>query len=80
MMASASWIYVILGSYFLFVKWLGPKLMKDRPAFELKGLLIFYNTTQALANLFLGIYVSKGDPKSAHEFYLTNTPPTVHPE
>lgn len=67
MMASASWIYVILGSYFLFVKWLGPKLMKDRPAFELKGLMIFYNTTQALANLFLGFYVSKGHPESAHE-------------
>lgn len=64
LMASASWIYVILGAYFIFVKWLGPKWMQNRPALELKSVLIVYNTIQAAANLWLGIYVSmKWAPK-----------------
>lgn len=57
-MDNASWIYLIIGSYFLFVKYLGPRWMKDRKAFSLKTLLICYNSIQAVANLILGIYVS----------------------
>lgn len=58
MMGSASWIYIIIGSYFLFVKYIGPRLMQNRPAFELKIVLILYNSVQSLFNLGLGIYVS----------------------
>ena len=56
-MDSASWIYLIMATYFLLI-WLGPKYMKYRPAFNIKGILIAYNSIQALANLGIGIYVS----------------------
>lgn len=62
MMNSAAWIYFIIGSYLFFIKWLGPRIMRDRTAFDLKPILIIYNTIQAVANLCIGIYVGANDP------------------
>jgi hypothetical protein len=47
------WTVLICMGYFYFVKVLGPKLMKDRPAFELKRVLMGYNIFQVVFNAWL---------------------------
>ncbi|KAG5865658.1 hypothetical protein JTB14_012402 [Gonioctena quinquepunctata] len=42
-----------IGFYLYFVKVLGPRLMKNRPPFDIRILLIVYNSLQILANLWL---------------------------
>ncbi|KAG5875512.1 hypothetical protein JTB14_012734 [Gonioctena quinquepunctata] len=42
-----------IGFYLHFVQVLGPKLMKNRPPFDIKILLIVYNSLQIVFNLWL---------------------------
>lgn len=44
--------------YVYFVTEWGPKLMKDRKAFDLKGVIKIYNLIQIFANLYIGFNVS----------------------
>ena len=37
-------------AYVYFVKSLGPKMMKDRAAYQLKSLIIVYNAVQVIAS------------------------------
>ena len=51
---SSPWPTMIICSvYIYFVKFLGPRLMKDRPAFELKGPIIVYNALQVIVSTYL---------------------------
>lgn len=45
-------LITILLSYLLFVKQIGPKLMKNRQPFELRWAMLIYNITMVLVNLF----------------------------
>ena len=45
-------------SYIYFVKILGPKMMKDRPPFELKSAIIVYNVVQVVFSAWLVFRVS----------------------
>lgn len=45
----------IMAAYVYFVLSYGPSVMKNRKPFELKGILLVYNATQILSNLFIGI-------------------------
>ena len=47
------WTVFICLAYVYCVKVLGPKLMENRPAFELRGLLMIYNVFQVLFNAWL---------------------------
>ena len=42
----------IIISYFMFVEKIGPRFMKFREPFELRGVLLFYNTFMVLANAY----------------------------
>jgi len=46
-------VLLICAGYIYFIKNLGPRLMRDRRPFELKGLIIFYNIIQLLLNTYL---------------------------
>lgn len=48
-MSSPIFIYVTLSIYLLVVLKLGPSFMKSRPAYQLKGYIIFYNIFQVVA-------------------------------
>ena len=50
---------LICAGYIYFIKYLGPRLMRDRRPFELKGVIIFYNIIQLLLNIYLVYKVSK---------------------
>ena len=45
-------LIAILVSYLLFVKRIGPKLMKNRPAFVLRGPMLLYNSFMVCINIF----------------------------
>ena len=45
--------------YIYFVKVLGPRWMKDRPAYELKSAIIIYNLVQVLFSVYLVYKVRK---------------------
>ncbi|CAL1286987.1 unnamed protein product [Larinioides sclopetarius] len=45
--------YSIVILYILFVKWIGPAIMRKRKPYSLKKVLIVYNLFQALANLYI---------------------------
>ena len=47
----------IVASYIYFVKSLGPKLMKDVPAFDLKSVIIIYNIFQVLFSTYIVVKV-----------------------
>ena len=51
-------VILILSGYFFFVYKLGPRIMQNRPAYEIKNLMMVYNFIQVICNLLLGIYVS----------------------
>lgn len=56
-MISSPWIpHTIVTIYLLFVLHFGPKMMKNRPAFQLKSLLILYNSIMVIYNLLLWYY------------------------
>jgi len=44
---------VICACYIYFVKSLGPKLMRDRPAFELRTAIIVYNVIQVVFSIYI---------------------------
>ncbi|XP_043470914.1 elongation of very long chain fatty acids protein 4-like [Leptopilina heterotoma] len=46
-------IAIILLSYIIFIFHLGPRLMKNRAAFELKTFIRFYNIFQIIANAYI---------------------------
>jgi hypothetical protein len=48
----------IVALYFVFVFSLGPKLMKNRQAFDLRKIMTIYNITQILFNLVVFVMVS----------------------
>lgn len=51
---STPWpIMIILTGYLLFVLKIGPKIMENREPFKLKYLMMAYNLTQTLYNLFI---------------------------
>lgn len=48
----------ICAFYVYFVKSLGPRLMKDRPAFDLKNTIIVYNIIQVVFSIWIVYKVS----------------------
>lgn len=48
----------LIVSYIYFVTVWGPKYMKPRKAYDLKGVIKIYNLIQIATNLYIGIYVS----------------------
>lgn len=57
-MKSPSLVLFILSIYLIFVLKLGPKLMENRKAFELKSLLIVFNASLVVFSLWLAAQVS----------------------
>jgi len=53
LMDNPLWTVGICMCYFYFVKVLGPKLMENRPAFELRVVLMVYNAFQVGFNFWL---------------------------
>lgn len=51
-------VLAIIAGYYYFSINLGPRLMKNRPAFQIKGLIAVYNVLQVLWNSFVAYYVS----------------------
>jgi hypothetical protein len=47
----------VVGLYLYFVIHLGPKLMRNRPAFKLEGILKAYNLLQVALNLYMLYFV-----------------------
>lgn len=47
-------IYTLI---YLFIVWIGPKLMRDRKPFKLTWLLIPYNFLMAVLNLYIALQV-----------------------
>jgi hypothetical protein len=45
-------LLVIIGAYLLFVKRIGPALMKNRPPFVLRGPMLLYNSFMVVVNVF----------------------------
>lgn len=52
-------ILSIVTIYLLFANYLGPWFMKNRPAYELKKPMLFYNFCMVLVNLYFSIYFLK---------------------
>ena len=46
-------VFLLCVSYVIFVKWLGPYLMKDREAFDLKKTMMIYNLSQVIISLYV---------------------------
>lgn len=44
---------VIIGAYIYFVTSLGPRLMENRKAFDLKGLLVVYNFSVVALSVYM---------------------------
>lgn len=53
LMGSPAPVVLILAAYLLFVLKIGPKMMENRPAFELKNLMIAYNGFQVIFSVYL---------------------------
>lgn len=54
-------IFIITGTYLYFVLYAGPRYMKDRPPFNLRAFILFYNFLQILINAwFVKEYISNG--------------------
>ncbi|XP_014610682.1 PREDICTED: elongation of very long chain fatty acids protein AAEL008004 [Polistes canadensis] len=60
-MGSPGPIFFIISIYLIFVIKIGPKIMENRPAFELKNLLIIYNAILVVFNLWLASLATKID-------------------
>src|SRR5690606_11586627 len=56
LMSNLGPLLTIITTYVLVVKWIGPWLMRDRKPFDLRGIILFYNLTNIVANLYF--YVS----------------------
>ena len=55
--------------YIYFVKSLGPRLMKDRPAFDLKKTIVAYNIIQVAVSIWIVYKVKKNDdPQRLNKF------------
>ncbi|CAB0002889.1 unnamed protein product [Nesidiocoris tenuis] len=52
-MDGPEYFIMVLAAYMYFVSILGPKLMKDRPPFDLKWFMYGYNTVQVVLNLYI---------------------------
>lgn len=59
LMSSPGPLLAILAAYLMFVLKIGPKMMKDRPAYELKNLMIAYNAFQVIFSIWLSALVGK---------------------
>ncbi|BES94281.1 elongation of very long chain fatty acids protein [Nesidiocoris tenuis] len=53
LMDGPEYFIMVLAAYMYFVSILGPKLMKDRPPFDLKWFMYGYNTVQVVLNLYI---------------------------
>lgn len=51
-------LLILLGSYLLFIKVIGPKIMENRKPFDLRGAIRIYNLTQIVYNLLMFSFVS----------------------
>ncbi|GAB0094764.1 Elongation of very long chain fatty acids protein [Sergentomyia squamirostris] len=49
-------VVLIIGGYLYFIKSLGPRFMEKRKPYELKNVLIVYNSLQVVLNICLGVY------------------------
>ncbi|XP_021941171.1 elongation of very long chain fatty acids protein 7-like isoform X2 [Zootermopsis nevadensis] len=49
----------VIGLYLYFVKCVGPRHMKNRPAYELNGVMKAYNLTQILCSVYMLLYSLK---------------------
>ncbi|CAG0903351.1 unnamed protein product [Darwinula stevensoni] len=58
-------------AYVLFMKWIGPRLMRDREPLQLKNLMVAYNIFQILFNVFI---LSLGIDSWLFEYSLTCQP------
>ncbi|CAL1297575.1 unnamed protein product [Larinioides sclopetarius] len=56
---------IIIG-YVLFVKWIGPSIMETRKPFSLRGVMVFYNFSEVLANAFLFQWILSESIKWKH--------------
>ena len=48
-------VWILTALYVIFSSWLGPRIMKNRPAFDLRVFMIVYNAFQVLLSLYLVI-------------------------
>jgi len=58
LLSSHKTILMILGTYLLFVKVVGPKIMESRKPFDLRGPIKVYNIMQILYNVVMFVFVS----------------------
>lgn len=49
---------ILLASYLLFIKVIGPKIMENRKPFDLRGAIRVYNITQIIYNVLMFSFVS----------------------
>lgn len=72
-------LFCVLTSYVYFVTKLGPWLMRNRAAFNLKTTMIIYNAFQIVANAFIfievttNIYGAHLEPKNANIILIYHT-------
>lgn len=53
LMSGGPWkVLAILGLYLLFVRYYGPRWMRNRPAFDLRSIILLYNSCMMLGNLY----------------------------
>lgn len=58
LMASPMPTITLTVAYLYFVKKLGPRLMKNRPAFDLRLLMIIYNFTMVILSTYMFVEVN----------------------
>lgn len=52
------WVFVVIGVWMYFVKVSGPKFMKNRPAYDLRRLILAYNMVMMVTNAYFFISAS----------------------
>lgn len=65
---SAITVFGIVAAYLYIVLSLGPRLMEKRQPFQIKNILIVYNTFQMVANVAVWFYVSVFRSSMSNEF------------
>ena len=69
---------LICACYIYGVKFLGPRLMRDRKPFELKNAIIAYNIMQVASSIYIFYIVSKATVKCCFytSIYSKSSPPS----
>lgn len=55
---------IIIAAYIYFVTSLGPRIMENRKAFDLKGVLVVYNFSVVALSLYMIYEVSRAPPRA----------------